>query len=95
MGLGIVRSEDYRNYVQVNTINYQSGDIVLLYTDGITEAKNAKGQEFGYERLQKAIKEVSQEPPEAIQQNLIKKLYQFSETESIDDDYTTMIVKFK
>ena len=94
LGLGILRNNGFENYIQVNSFRYQQGDLIVLYTDGITEAKNAKGEEFGYERLQHVIRRMSQAPVDEIQNELIRELYAFTGTESIDDDYTTLIVKF-
>jgi sigma-B regulation protein RsbU (phosphoserine phosphatase) len=68
---------------------------MVLYTDGITEAKNDRGDEFGYERLAEILGEVKLLSPKLIQDHLIAKLYEFSGTKNINDDYTTMIVKFK
>jgi phosphoserine phosphatase RsbU/P len=67
---------------------------MLLYTDGITEAKNGRNEEFGYDRLATVLLEVKSLPPKQIQEHLVNCLYSFSGTENINDDYTTMIVKF-
>jgi serine phosphatase RsbU (regulator of sigma subunit) len=67
---------------------------MVLYTDGITEAKNSKGEEFGYERLAQVLARSSNGTPQDIQQCLISSLYEFSGSENLDDDYTTMVVKF-
>jgi sigma-B regulation protein RsbU (phosphoserine phosphatase) len=68
---------------------------MVLYTDGITEAKDGKNEEFGYDRLSAAVREVKHLSPKQIQDHLISRLYEFTGTENINDDYTTMIVKFK
>ena len=68
---------------------------MVLYTDGITEAKDKKGEEFGYDRLTQTLMEVKNQSAKEIQDHMIKRLYEFSETDNINDDYTTMIVKFK
>jgi serine phosphatase RsbU (regulator of sigma subunit) len=94
IALGMVRNKNYKNFIQSNQFQYKSGDVMVLYTDGITEAKDGKGEEFGYERLADVIKEVKLKTPKQIQEHLINKLYEFSGTKNIDDDYTTMIVKF-
>jgi sigma-B regulation protein RsbU (phosphoserine phosphatase) len=95
VALGMVRNKTYRSFIQSNGFNYKAGDIMVLYTDGITEAKDGKGEEFGYDRLADVINEVNDLQPLEIQNHLINKLYEFSGTSNIDDDYTTMIVKFK
>jgi phosphoserine phosphatase RsbU/P len=95
IALGMVRNKSYRNFIQNNEFHYAAGDIMVLYTDGITEAKNDKGDEFGYERLVEIILQVKDNGPKEIQQRIIDELYEFSGTKNINDDYTTMIVKFK
>jgi phosphoserine phosphatase RsbU/P len=95
VALGMVRNKSYCNFIQTNVFQYRPGDIMVLYTDGITEAKDGKGNEFGYERLTEVVNEASHLPPLQIQNHLINNLYEFSGTSNIDDDYTTMILKFK
>lgn len=93
--LGMVRSRDYCNFVQANEFSYNSGDVMILYTDGITEAKNTKGEEFGYDKLAQALGEKAGGDAKEIQNHLIDRLYEFSESKDINDDYTSMTVKFK
>jgi serine phosphatase RsbU (regulator of sigma subunit) len=94
IALGMVKNRSYSNFIEANEFEYHPGDIMVLYTDGITEAKNARGEEFGYDRLAEVLLEVHTESPKQIQEHLIKRLYEFSGTPNINDDYTTMIVKF-
>jgi phosphoserine phosphatase RsbU/P len=95
VALGMVRNNGYSKFIEANVFDYKPGDIMVLYTDGITEAKNSKGDEFGYDRLAEAIMEVRFQSPKEIQEHLINRLYEFTGTENINDDYTTMIVKFR
>lgn len=94
VALGMVRNNSYKNFIEAKEFAYQPGDIMVLYTDGITEAKSAKGEEFGYDRLASVLMDVKEQSSRDIQEHLIKKLYEFSGTDNINDDYTTMIVKF-
>ena len=93
--LGMVRSRDYCNFVETNEVLYESGDIMILYTDGITEAKDSRGEEYGYDRLADSFKEVTSTSASEIEDHIIKRLYEFSGTDNINDDYTSMTVKFK
>lgn len=95
VALGMVRNKSYSNFIQSYEFEYKSGDVMVLYTDGITEAKDNKGEEFGYDRLLSTVCEVHSSPAKEIQDHMIKKLYEFSGTDNIDDDYTTMVVKFR
>jgi phosphoserine phosphatase RsbU/P len=93
--LGMVRSHDYCNFVEDNEFDYNSGDVMILYTDGITEAKNKKNEEFGDERLASALQNNALKSSKEIEGSIIKTLYEFSGSEDINDDYTSMTVKFR
>jgi serine phosphatase RsbU (regulator of sigma subunit) len=93
--LGMVRSHDYCKFVEDNEIDYSTGDVMVLFTDGITEAKNNKNEEFGNERLAVALQENATKSSKEIENSVIQRLYEFSGTEDINDDYTSMTVKFR
>lgn len=94
MGLGILRNLDYDKYVQSKTLPYHSGDVLVLHTDGITEAKNIKNQQFGIERLKESLKKYSEGTPTQIKDGIIRDLTHFLGGVKLDDDYTLVIVKF-
>ena len=69
--------------------------MLVLYTDGITEARNSKGDQFGYDRLRATVEKLAQEDLAALQHHLLQQLYSHTGSDDINDDYTTVIVKFK
>jgi serine phosphatase RsbU (regulator of sigma subunit) len=95
MGLGIVRNSDYKKYVHCNTIQFESGDVVLLHTDGITEAKDHTNEQFGEERLKDSLIKHINQSPEDIKEGIINDLYQFLNGTKLEDDYTVVIIKFE
>ena len=95
LGLGILRDSQFENFVEVNEYGYQSGDILFLYTDGVTEAKNSDNEEFGYDRLKRFLKGNKNKTASAIKEEIIKTVYEFCGSSNLDDDITTMIVKIK
>ncbi len=95
LGLGILRNNKFINYLDELTITYEKDDVMVLYTDGITEAQNFKKEEFGYVRLNNLLEKYAHESPEVIKQEIIRELYEFSDQENLDDDYTLIIIKFK
>ncbi len=95
LGLGVVKGMEYRNFIYSNEYKFNSGDLMVLYTDGITEAKNSKGIEFGMEGLFRSVSNHVNSSPKEIQENIINELYGFSGKNEIDDDYTAMVIKFK
>ena len=95
MGLGIVRNSSYQDYVQSNTLNYNEGDALLLYTDGITEAKNGSGEQFGNDRLKESFTTHASKAPNQIKEGIKNDLSDFIEEMVIDDDYTLVVIQFK
>jgi len=94
LGLGIVRTVNFDRYVRSSdSITYQSGDFLVLYTDGITEAKNDDREEFGYERLQAVIEAYRNEAADVLAKAILDEVKRFT-TGSLQDDSTVLIVKF-
>ena len=67
----------------------------MLYTDGITEARNESEEEFGYDKLKTFLDEHASMDPQAIQRDLLETLYTFVGGKSRYDDYSALIIKFK
>lgn len=49
--LGVVPSPDFDELLEVETLHLKSGDRILIFTDGLTEAMNAEEEEFGMQRI--------------------------------------------
>jgi serine phosphatase RsbU (regulator of sigma subunit) len=67
------------------------GDVMLLYTDGVIELRNAEGEQFGVERLAAELERVHDTPVEAIQDHLLKVLGAWGVA---DDDVTVMVARY-
>lgn len=94
LGLGILRNSEYDQYVKQHTAAYQPGDLLLLYTDGITEAKNSDGTQYGTERLKSSLLNHIDEPLNELKSRLIDDLMAFLNDNKLDDDYTLTVVRF-
>lgn len=66
------------------------GDLLVLYTDGITESCNESGEEFGEQRLVEALERHRALPPPAAVASIVDDVQQFSSQEQHDD--ITLIV---
>jgi phosphoserine phosphatase RsbU/P len=80
--------------VQYDGADYtmQSGDQFILYTDGITEARNAAGRIFGLERLDYAIRGCRENAADLISA-VIRAVEIFSDGRPADDDRTVVVAK--
>ncbi|MCX7098314.1 MAG: SpoIIE family protein phosphatase [Methylococcales bacterium] len=75
------------------TLMLSSGDVILLYTDGLTEAESPDGEFFGIQRLSQLFMSLAHYPPEEIVAGLLKHLKQFCQTAAFKDDITVMVFK--
>ena len=75
------------------TVRLKPGDFILFYTDGITEASNARGHFFETERLQKVLMDFRSAPSEDIVEALASAVDKFTAPGSLSDDLTMMVVK--
>jgi PAS domain S-box-containing protein len=69
------------------------GDLVLLYTDGITEAQNPQGEFFGTERLTRIFSTQGAKKPQEIINTIAKELQAFAESSSFADDVSMVVLK--
>ena len=68
-------------------------DILVFYTDGISESRNKAGEMFGKERIKKIIKENYAKDAQSIMEDLIDSFYTFTEGVKRDDDITVVVMK--
>ena len=67
----------------------------MLYTDGITEASNSEGAQFGEEGLKLSFSKHVHKSPNGIEKSIIEDLFEFMGDDKLDDDYTLVILKMK
>jgi sigma-B regulation protein RsbU (phosphoserine phosphatase) len=89
--IGLVEEAEFAE----KTIELQNEDLLVLYTDGITEAVNLQNQEFGRERLIKLIQQVNYAPVKQVVQEIRQALEEFSEGKPLADDTTLVVCKVK
>ena len=83
--------EDIRKYLSDVLVPINKGDIILLFTDGVTEAANKDGELFGEKRLEQALIEYSQLELEAILENISRDVSNFQDKQN--DDITLLLIK--
>jgi len=70
-----------------------SGDALMMYSDGLTEAENPAGEEFGEQRLEAVFCENSHLSAKDCSQAIIQTVTEYSEDQGQKDDMTIVIVK--
>jgi serine phosphatase RsbU (regulator of sigma subunit)/CHASE2 domain-containing sensor protein len=78
---------DHIKYVP-RSIVLAPGDVLLLYTDGVTEAEDSKSAMFGSKRLEQAILEVRGAPARSVVEHVIGRVAQFAQGAPQSDDIT-------
>ena len=75
------------------TLHLQPGDCLLLYTDGLTEAEDSTGDEFGIDRLISGFKDTAPHGAERIADALFKKVTTFAVDSKQTDDMTLVVLE--
>jgi serine phosphatase RsbU (regulator of sigma subunit) len=93
LGFPIGLEENISDFIADTEVTLASGDGVVLYTDGITEAENVKGLQYGLDRLCDIVSLHWQKSADLIRQAVVDDLYAFIGDHHIYDDITLLICK--
>ncbi len=92
-GHGIVLGLFERIQLQDHTLSIAPNDVIVFYTDGVTEAMDVDGHEFGEERLCAAIMESVHLSAQAITDTIMAALQGFTAEASQSDDVTMVVAR--
>lgn len=95
LGFPIGLEETIEDFVFQAEIHLNLGDVVILYTDGITEAENTSGEYYGLENLCDILKQNWQKSAQDIRQAVIQDLRSHIGVEKVYDDITLVVLKQK
>ncbi len=96
IGVGLTERPLFSEVIEERAIQLGNGDVCILYTDGLTEARNAAEEEYGYERLLAVAQESKQQSASAIKEKIIRNVQEFvGGQEANHDDLTLVVVKWR
>ena len=95
IGISLPDKSLFKQSIQSDTIALAEDDILLVYTDGVTEAMNPKRRLFGEERFLRLIRERGKLSADDFIDNLKKELNTFTEGSEQNDDITLVAIKEK
>jgi ligand-binding sensor domain-containing protein len=95
LGFPIGLDDNIADLIAETKVSLQSGNVVVLYTDGITEAFNLNEVEYGLERLCKVVKQNWQRTAQEIREAVVSDVRQFIGTQKVFDDITLLVLKQK
>lgn len=87
--LGI--ADDIGDYMKDQTVDIEDGDLIVLFTDGITEAENTAGEMYGQMRLENALNEYADLPVGTILEKIITDVNEYQQEQL--DDMTLIVIR--
>lgn len=93
IGLGLDPGTKFNLILEEHTIKLARNGTVLLYTDGVTEARNEDGIEFGEDRLTSLVKACKAETAKQIKEYLLNSVSDFCGNAQLHDDLTFVILR--
>lgn len=89
MLVGVFPSRTYRSL----TLQLAPGDLLMVYTDGVTEAENTEGEPFGVQGCQRLLSEAGQAPLGDLINQLRHRLRGFTNSNHLEDDCTLLLLR--
>ena len=75
-------------------VRLNAGDLLAVYSDGVSEALTPTGEEYGDPRIQSVISPSWLEPSDAVLQAVLRSVREFAQEAPQNDDVTALIVRY-
>lgn len=95
MALGMVDDETFDAILSTTECEFKRGDVLVLYTDGLTETVDSNDREFGKERLARIVEKHVELEAEQIKDEILRSLDEFAQGGGQPDDLTLMILRLR
>lgn len=95
IGINLPDSSLFRKSIQSDTLRLQEGDVLISYTDGITEAMNPQREKFGEERFLAAIREYGYLKVDPLVDEVRDEIKLFTQGYAQNDDITLVAIREK
>jgi sigma-B regulation protein RsbU (phosphoserine phosphatase) len=93
LAIGLDNGNKFSDIIEQQSIPLDSHDILLFYTDGISESMDKKGNEFGEERLRGIINEFANLSAQELLEKIVAEVDKFATKTTQHDDLTMVLVK--
>jgi sigma-B regulation protein RsbU (phosphoserine phosphatase) len=94
LGLGMGTSAFFESTITEETLRLSRDDVVVMYTDGVTEAHPKSGDEFGYDRLKDVVRSATQKSAVGVRDAIIMAVDKHMNHESPEDDLTIVVLQW-
>ncbi len=95
LGLGLDNGRIFASELEERSLPYERGDIMAFVTDGIIEARNERGEEFGEDQLLDLLRCHAELPAGEIRSRILDSVSAFAGSEPQHDDQTLVVVKVR
>ncbi|VGO17252.1 Phosphoserine phosphatase RsbU [Pontiella desulfatans] len=95
IAIGLVDNQTFGAVIETHNISLLPGDLVVSYTDGVTEAMNSAGDEWGTENLIKAVERMANASAPDLLENIHTEVLGFTGDNRQSDDMTMLALKIK
>lgn len=95
LGFPVGLEPDIASFIATREIAFEKGDMIVLHTDGVTEAENLKGELFGFERLLEDARRLHGGSAEEVVKGILDHLMTYIGTQKIHDDITLVVMRHR
>ncbi len=93
IGIGLDPGDKFNRLLEEYTVNLNGQGTMIFYTDGVTEARNRDGTEYGEDRLVELFKECRADKAEEIKERIVNSVIEFCGDTPLHDDLTFIVLK--
>ena len=95
MGVGFVGKAIFDTVLEETEIFLERGDLLVLYSDGITEIRSPDGDELGYERFADIVAKARLEGPDTHKMidHILRNVLEYAGSSSFHDDATFVVIR--
>jgi serine phosphatase RsbU (regulator of sigma subunit) len=94
MGIGFVGKKLFDEVLQEKEIFVESGETIIIFSDGITEVRDSAGEELGYQRFAEIIRDArSESDAQQMTERILRDVLMYAEASSFTDDATFVVIR--
>jgi hypothetical protein len=93
LGLGMAPNEAFKRNLEVQDLEFEPGDALVLYSDGITEAVNERMEQYGEDRLMRVVEAADGLPAGKARDIILRDLAGFMGSTPARDDITVVVLR--
>lgn len=94
IGIGLRNNGLFEKTLQELELELKPGDVLLVYSDGVTEAIDEHAHEYGLPRLEKNLLKNAEKPADQIMQALLRSINNFTYNTPMRDDITILVLQY-